>query len=135
MQTITVTTTFDITNTNIIRRYNKILLTASITNEDEYNTAKKQQTNFETIMQVISLRTQPTIIHKPKTYIKNKKKYWAFDFTVEFDNVYYDGKDNIGLLKSDCNNTPMINKLTSKISDNYLQVNKNIFLEVDTYEL
>jgi len=134
MQRITVHTKFDITKTNIIRRFNPTILQSHpvLTTEDQWRQAKNQQTNFETIIQILSLRTQPQSITTPEIVTKNKVKYWVFNFTIESDDIY---GDDLHLLKEDCNNVPMISKMNSKISDNYLKVQDNIYFEVQNYEI
>lgn len=134
MQRITVHTKFDITKTNIIRRFNPTILQSHpvLTTEDQWRQAKNQQTNFETIIQILSLRTQPQSITTPEIVTKNKVKYWVFNFTIESDDIY---GDDLHLLKQDCNNVPMISKMNSKISDNYLKVQDNIYFEVQNYEI
>ena len=133
MQEITVYTLFDITNTKIIRRYKKILMDnhPDINSEAQWIMAKNQQNNFETLMQIISLRAQPTLLYKPR----KKDNKWVFSFTVEFDDVYLKDSDKLGLLRDDCKNVPMINLLQSKITDSYLILDKNIFFEVKEYDI
>jgi len=140
MQTIKVYTRFDITNTDIIRPFNKLLLKAhsKINSEENWIKARRQQSNFETLIQIISLRTQPTILYKPVMKISslikfnnNKKgKVWNFSFTIEHNGVYSDGLKVLGLLETDCRHVPMNLNLNETILDNYLVIDKNIYFEI-----
>ena len=132
MQRITVFTRFDITKTGIIRRYNPLMLKTdnSIKTEKDWQKAKNQQSNFETLLQIFSLRAQPTVIQNPTVILKNKERWWTFVVSTEFNNVYLEDGDVLGLLKDDCNNVPLINKLNSDIKDNYIRVDKNTYFEV-----
>lgn len=133
MQTIVLTTNFDITNTDIVRNYKPTLVSThpTINSEAGWTKARNQQTNFETVLQVISLRAQPTVLYKPRIQIINKKKQWEFTFTVEFDGVYYGNEEELGLLKNDFRNVPMIINLDESINDEYIEIGKNIRFETD----
>jgi hypothetical protein len=85
--------------------------------------ARNQQRNWETVQQIISLRTQPTIISTNsfeddvKRYnfginYKSKQKIWSFKFSVEYADIYQVGNDRFGLAKYDFNITPVILGLT-----------------------
>jgi hypothetical protein len=80
-----------------------------IQDQSDWNFARNQQRNWESIMQVASLRAQPTIIEYPKQ-INNE---WRFVFEVEGDGVYSnDGNVNgTGALAVECAGTPMITGL------------------------
>jgi len=141
MQTIMVHTLFDITNTDVVRNYKPILVQShqTINTEQDWYKARRQQTNFDTLIQVLSLRAQPTVLFKPKITkeslspfgINKKGKVWSFAFTVDFDGVYFNGIDNLGLLKDDIEHVPMISNLTESIHDEYLRVDKNIRFELN----
>ena len=109
-------TIFDITQTGVLNR-NK-----PPENEDVIIWTKKrnQQANFDSIVQAISLRSQPENISKPKIleidetnkhYFSNNyntKKCWFFSFAVSFSSVYNDGTNELGYLYQDCKDIPMI---------------------------
>jgi len=128
-----VTTQFDITNTDVMRPYKIALMQnhPTINTEADWNRARQQQKNYETLMQVLSLRAQPMPINKPTIKIKAKKKHWTFTFTVEHDSVYFNGIDELGLLKEDIEHVPMIVNLDESIKDEYLQVDKNIHFKIE----
>lgn len=74
-----------------------------ISNISDWNRSRNQQRNFETITQVLQLRTQ---IFNVTTPVKDGK--WEFEFEVESDGIYQQDQDVFGILKQDCNDVPMI---------------------------
>lgn len=89
--------------------------------ENEF--ARNQQRNWETVQQIIGLRTQPTIISVESTVedvskfnfginYTGKHKIWNFTFSVEYDGIYQRGSDKFGLVKYDFKITPVILGLT-----------------------
>jgi hypothetical protein len=118
---ITCYTTFDITNTRVVGSSNYVsfpLLDRNntiITSLDEWNKARNQQRNWETLTQVMSLRTQLVDISSPKEVISAhflKRKVWVFTFTVDFADVYKKMNNDIGLLLDDISGVPMLIGLT-----------------------
>jgi len=75
----------------------------SISNIAEWNRSRNQQRNFETITQVLQLRTQIFDVTAP---VKNTK--WEFEFEVEAEGIYQQDQDLFGILKRDCEDVPMI---------------------------
>jgi hypothetical protein len=86
---------------------------------------RNTQSNFDTVQQAISLRSQPEIVRIPeKTMIRfdeftefgflftqfEDETYpcWSFDFAVQHPSVFYDGVNELGALYSDCDRVPMI---------------------------
>ena len=140
---------FDITNTGVLNRRPPSFL------EDEklgeWNKNKKRQCNFDTVLQVISLRSQPENITSPYTSAIKFEEFdkfgflfettddqlvtkWAFEFTVNYHGVFNDGITELGALYSDCDSVPMITGLSewNKLP-NFLDVSpelKNIYFEV-----
>ena len=119
--TITCYTLFDITPTGIVNRNRPV--------EDEEIASwlhkRNTQCNFDTVLQAISLRSQPEIIRMPeKTQIKfdeftdfgflfeqqEDEVYdcWSFDFNIQHASVFNDGTNALGALYSDCDTVPMI---------------------------
>lgn len=78
----------------------------TINTQDDWNRSRNQQRNWETIMQMISLRAQPTMIKNPKQ-VDNE---WQFVFAVETSGVYSvnDDLDNTDGLANECSGIPMI---------------------------
>jgi hypothetical protein len=119
--TITCYTLFDITQTNVPNRQRPQV------DQDmqEWTYKRNTQSNFDTIQQVISLRSQPENVRKPK---RNDIRFdeftqfgflfeqledetypcWSFDFTIQHPSVFNDGVDELGALYHDCDQVPMI---------------------------
>jgi len=116
-----------------------------------WNNDRNRQCNFDTVLQVISLRSQPEDITVPEkqditfaefqhfgflfdsTEDKQVPK-WAFDFTVNYYSVFDDGISELGALYTDCDSVPMLTKLNEwdKLP-NFLDISpelKNIYFEV-----
>lgn len=140
-------TLFDITNTGIQNRRTPNTMTAEKTVEWEKD--RSRQSNFDTIVQAISLRTQPEDITKPikkSATFDVTTKYgflfeneedqpeWTFDFSINYYGVYNDGINELGLLHQDCDGIPIIKVGTEwdKLPD-LLDVSpelRNIYFEV-----
>lgn len=111
-------TLFDITQTGVLNRARP---SVDITDINNWVYKRNTQCNFDTIIQIISLRGQPEVISSPKKNIidKNHKfgvlyadleKYncWTFDFEVHHSSVFEDGFSELGALYNDCQGVPMI---------------------------
>jgi hypothetical protein len=112
-------TLFDITKTDVPNRVKP--------KQDEVNdwiNKRNTQCNFDTILQAISLRSQPENVQDP---IKLKLKLdgtnnfgflyqdndsftncWTFSFTVQHASVFENGITELGALYEDCDKVPMI---------------------------
>lgn len=107
---------------------------------------RKQQSNFETLLQIIGLRCQPedittpTIIEVAKKLwgseypISNKIAAWQFEFTVDNDAIYHQDDDKLYHLRNDCAGVPMIVQLDEAVQlPNTIDLSpqyKNIHFEV-----
>jgi hypothetical protein len=126
---IRVNTYFDITETGVNRAYKGQRLPTKINGNhiqtaDQWNLMRKQQTNFETVIQVLSMRGTPVEISVPVLH----NGTWSFCFSI--DNVAVYGY-NMDLLKQELVGVPMTVGLTEKVElDSYL-TNKNIWVETD----
>jgi hypothetical protein len=86
---------------------------------------RNTQANFDTILQVISLRSQPESLSIPKKrlikfddfenfgflfqQIENETyPMWEFSFDIQHHSVFNDGISELGALYNDCNGVPMI---------------------------
>jgi hypothetical protein len=118
--TITCYTLFDITPTGVVNRHRPV--------EDEDMASwlykRNTQCNFDTVLQAISLRSQPELVRKPeKIQIRfddvefgflfqqqDDEVYdcWSFDFDIQHPSVFNDGVSELGALYSDCDTVPMI---------------------------
>jgi hypothetical protein len=112
-------TLFDITQTGVINRGKP-----GIDEDMEAWLFKRNtQCNFDTILQVVSLRSQPEDISKPKVkeinllefqnfgfLLENDEKIssWSFSFTIQHPSVFNDGISDLGSLYNDCDQVPMI---------------------------
>jgi hypothetical protein len=70
----------------------------------DWNCARNQQRNWESILQIISLRTQPMNVAYPTKHPDG----WHFEFEVEAEGVF--GNDLLELV-DDCESVPMITGL------------------------
>jgi hypothetical protein len=111
-------TLFDITKTGVTNRRNSTNL------DPKWQKQRNTQCNFDTILQVASLRSQPENVTDPvlSTVIFSEfDKFgflfenetephpcWSFDFTVNFHSVFDDGIHEFGHLYADCDGVPMI---------------------------
>ncbi len=109
-------TFFDITATGVTGHYKSSrvpfndLSNVIIEDERSWNYARNQQRNWETITQLIGLRTQISQIENP-TKVKN---LWTFEFEVETPYPYGSEENPTELLQSDCNGVPMLISLGNK---------------------
>ena len=132
-QRIKIHTDFDITNTGVVRNYRAGLLPQTvagniINSESEWTKLRRQQANWETLIQVISLRTQPLNI---RTTVN--KSSWTLEFDVDYIDVFGKNGDPLGLLKEDIGNVPLLTGLDEKKDLEKVSVIPNLSLE--TYEL
>ena len=101
-----------------------------IDSQQAWNYSRNQQRNWETIFQLISLRTQIEDYQEP-TKVGDE---WVFEFEVEATGVYDDGQDPVGVLKSDSNGVPMLLNLENNDSIAEIIVtdgpNQNIWFSV-----
>ncbi len=86
-----------------------------------------QQSNFNTMQQVINMRSlinensDPFVTTKDITgqfgsKYKGEHKVWTYEFTIDRDSVYATAKDDAGLLKDDFQGIPIIGGLTETVS-------------------
>ena len=136
MQHIKIHTDFDITNTGVVRNYKAGLLPRKvdgklINTESEWIKLRRQQANWETLVQIISLRTQPLNI---RTTVN--KSNWTIEFDIESAGALKKGNDPIGLLKEDIEDIPLLTGLNEK-KDLELLDNQNYpsNIRFETYEL
>ena len=114
-------TLIDITKTDAVRHYHSGMPEA----EDAYNLLRNQHRNWQTILQVISLRTQPMYLSVPtinpnqtlEDFGTDFKKgtVWSFSFGVEgrdiFDLPGQPGK----ILLDDLHNVPIVINLNEDV--------------------
>jgi hypothetical protein len=76
---------------------------------EQWNRARNQQRNWESLLQIMSLRTQPMNVVPPTKH----KDGWHFEFDVEAEGVLGSefGSDDLAGLVSDCEGVPMVTGL------------------------
>jgi hypothetical protein len=149
--TITCYTLFDITPTGVVNRSRPTEDTELILWLHKRNT----QCNFDTVLQAISLRSQPEITRIPEKiqitldeftdfgflYQQQENELyncWSFDFEIQHASVFNDDTNDLGALYSDCDTVPMIK--TDSVWDklpSFLDTSaelKNIYFKVVKYD-
>jgi hypothetical protein len=81
----------------------------TITTQAEWQQARNQQSNWETVNQVISLRTLPERISSPVT--DSTTATWSFEFDVVDPGSISYNNNPVGYLIADCDGVPMITGL------------------------
>ena len=103
-------TAFDITATGVTGRYRSTRLPFKdragtiIETEAHWNRSRNQQRNWESITQVLGLRTQALNLTDPV----RDDQHWQFEFEIEADSVYGSVDQPFELLYADCEGVPMI---------------------------
>lgn len=140
-------TLFDITSTGVLNR--KAPSTYTVDELKAWEHRRNTQANYDTILQVISLRSQPEENSITTEKVINFKEFqnfgflfddeedqkcWHFDFTIQHPKVFYDGIDELGSLLTDANDVPIIKTDTtwSKLP-NFLDTSlelRNIYFEI-----
>jgi hypothetical protein len=100
--TIKCSTRFDITATGVTGHYKSAR--QPFLSEVEWNRARNQQRNWETLQQLISLRTQIVGLTAPV----QKDGQWHFEFSSETLDVFGDARDPAAILKHDAAGVPML---------------------------
>ena len=98
-------TLFDITATGITGHYKS----STNLSAPEWNRARNQQRNWETITQILSLRTQLFGLTEPVRDTSGTK--WMFEFETESDGIYGPDADPVQVLRADAKGVPMLLEL------------------------
>jgi hypothetical protein len=101
----------------------------SVSTQAEWTRSRNQQRNYETLLQIFGLKTQPLDITAPKKI----DHVWQFDFTIETTAVFasQNSQDLLFGLKQDCMGVPMIADVSdSTLKLELLEPNKNIWFEI-----
>ena len=75
-----------------------------ISDINSWNRARNQQRNWETLTQIISMRTQMFDLTDPT----HENCTWTFEFETETDGVFGDRTDPTHILRTDSEGVPMI---------------------------
>ena len=112
----TCVTLIDITKTDAVRHYSKGMPEV----EAVYNIKRNQHRNYQTMLQVIGLRSQPMYLTDPVKQEDQdliglnfgtaftKETVWSFTFGVEQEGVFANSNSPFGLLLEDFHNVPII---------------------------
>lgn len=135
-------TLIDITRTGVVAYYREGMpmfvddADQIINDEHSWNRSRNQQRNYETLIQIISLRAQPVYLEDPKRHKKqnlslyefNDKEstqdVWRFSFSPEQPDVYRQGSNPVAALEQDISNVPII-----------LGLNETLELEIPTMQV
>lgn len=82
-----------------------------IVDVDSWNRGRNQQRNWETITQILGLRTQVFALTKPIQDQTGTK--WMFEFETESDGIYGPENDPTSVLRQDANGVPMLRELNN----------------------
>jgi hypothetical protein len=115
---ITCYTLFDITQTGVMNR------SRPVDDDKSWIYKRNTQCNFDTILQAISLRSQPEVLSNPEKIYINFDEFdnfgflfeqndevqacWKFEFIIQHPSVFDDGISELGALYNDCDSIPMI---------------------------
>jgi hypothetical protein len=75
-----------------------------ITDPATWNKSRNQQRNWETLTQLIGLRTQLSELTTPV----QQHNRWGFEFVVDIEGLFESEQDPLGVLKTDCEGVPML---------------------------
>jgi hypothetical protein len=133
---VVINTLVDITKTDTISQFTHQLLPYTdaagvlITTEARWNISRQQQSNYETLVQILSLRGTPVHIDSPIRTLNTSQSqqmfdpqykyhtyYWSLIFIVEYTGLYFNHATNeeFGELKKDFNNVPINHNLTETV--------------------
>ena len=76
---------------------------------ESWNRSRNQQRNWETITQILSLRTQLFALTDPIPDQTGTR--WMFEFETESDGIYGPDSDPVAVLRSDAAGVPMLLEL------------------------
>lgn len=144
-------TLFDITNTGIPNR--KLPSTLTPDEVVDWKKRRNTQSNYDTLLQVLGLRSQPEDISTVRMSNINFIEFdnfgflfeseapqpcWSFEFSIFHPSVFDDGVNELGALYSDCDTVPMTKVGTEwdKLPD-FLDTSaelRNIYFEVISNE-
>ena len=134
---IRITTLFDCTVTGVTGHYRpgKIPFKDKsgniVNNELSWTKSRNQQRNYESILQLISLFTQPLNVTVPK----KKNNSWSWTFDSEYEAIFDLDQDCLGLLKKHAAGIPMIIGLDEQnVEQSTLEPGQNIDFELEKIE-
>jgi hypothetical protein len=111
------TTLFDITATGITGHFKltRIPFTdqagQNINSVADWNTSRNQQRNWETLTQIIGMRTQIFNMTQPE---RLAGLTWRFEFETESEGIFGDVLDPVSILRLDAKGVPMLLDLENR---------------------
>ena len=108
-------TQFDITATGITGHYKSTRTPFKdrsgkiISDEHSWERSRNQQRNYETLVQILSLRCQLTETTDP--ILDRSGTKWMFEFETETPGAFGDETDPVAVLKQDAHEVPMLRQL------------------------
>jgi len=127
---IRVTTDFDCRPTGVTGHFRPNTLPVTdqqgqaVTDQATWLRSRNQQRNWETLMQLISLYTQPLRVSP----VRATERQWQFDFDTDQEDVFKLDNDPVGRLKQSCNGVPVINYVEQELTT-LLRSDVNIWFE------
>jgi len=82
-----------------------------ICDTESWNRSRNQQRNWETITQILGLRTQLFDLTEPVVDITGTR--WMFEFETESEGIYGDESDPTQVLRADAEGVPMLIELNN----------------------
>jgi hypothetical protein len=110
-------TQFDITATGVTGHFKSTRIPfqdrsgQTIHDAESWNRSRNQQRNWETITQILSLRTQLFLLTDPIQDQTGTR--WMFEFETESDGIYGPSDDPTLVLRADANGVPMLRELNN----------------------
>lgn len=124
-------TSFDITATGVTGHYKPSKVPFydragnHVVDEISWIQSRNQQRNWETLTQLISLRTQINELSQPV----QQDQFWSFEFDIENSSLFAKDSDPLGVLKDDCTDVPVIGVTDNSVLP-VIVPGKNIWFEV-----
>lgn len=88
-----------------------------------WNRSRNQQRNFDTVLQVLSLRMLPELLSDPQRHDRADQRFWTFEFFTTRDDAF-------DLIFQDCQAVPMITGLDETTDlEPQLVPGSNLFFE------
>lgn len=84
----------------------------AVATDHDWVRSRNQQRNWETLNQILALRTLPENTTVPEHQDTNRGREWRFEFEIPSISSISEGDRPMGLLMHDCEAVPMITGLT-----------------------
>jgi hypothetical protein len=110
-------TLFDITATGVTGHYKNTRMPFTdragqvIRDVENWNRSRNQQRNWETLTQILGLRTQLFGLTDPVQDTTGQR--WMFEFETESEGIYGPESDPTAVLRADADGVPMLRELNN----------------------